>query len=286
MFECSPVKDGGEAVRLDRFGRKGHEMVSVDPDGKAIYHTEDAGGSDRFYRTVFDDAAWPDGGRPDMSQGVLQVLSLTGFGDDSNYDSTAALAAARIGPTPITWLNAVDDGSPQEDVRLPQSTEFVGNEGVWYLDGFIFFSTKSDNNIWAIDRDGNTVESIFDGDGQEIQGSFADPSEPEMFGVDNIAMTLDGEMLIVEDGGDMRCMVRLPDGRTIPLLRLPGNASLTEVTGVAISPAGDKIYVSGQRSLRNGVAPGTPATAGITYEITMPFTVRVDRPLAQAMPVS
>jgi hypothetical protein len=286
MFECSPVRDGGDAVRLDRFGRKGHEMVSVDPDGKAIYHTEDAGGSDRFYRTVFNDAAWPDGGRPDMSQGVLQVLSLTGFGDDSNYDSTSALAAARIGPTPITWLNAVDDGSPQEDVRLPQSTEFVGNEGVWYLDGFIFFSTKSDNNIWAIDRDGNTVESIFDGDGQEIQGSFADPSEPEMFGVDNIAMTLDGEMLIVEDGGDMRCMVRLPDGRTIPLLRLPGNASLTEVTGVAISPAGDKIYVSGQRSLRNGVAPGTPATAGITYEITMPFTVRVDRPLAQAMPVS
>jgi sugar lactone lactonase YvrE len=221
-----------------------------------------------------------------MSLGVLQVLSLTGFGDENNYDSTAALAAARIGPTPITWLNAVDDGSPQEDVRLPQSTEFVGNEGVWYLDGFIFFSTKSDNNIWAIDRDGNTVESIFDGDGQVIEGSFADPSEPEMFGVDNIAMTLDGEMLIVEDGGDMRCMVRLPDGRTIPLMRLPGNAASTEVTGVAIGPTGDKIYVSGQRSLRNGASAGAPASAGITYEITMPFTVRVDRPLAQALPVS
>lgn len=92
-----------------------------------------------------------------------------------------------------------------------------------------------------------------------------------------------GEMLIVEDGGDMRCMVRLPDGRTLPLMRLPGDSGATEVTGVAIAPTGDKIYVSGQRSLRNGTTAGLPASAGITYEIKMPFSVRVDRPLAGSL---
>jgi len=267
MFECSPIKNGGTAVRLDRFGRKGHEMVTVDPDDKAIYHTEDAGGTDRFYRTVFSDAAWPDGGRPDMAQGILQVLAVD-----------AGLNAARAGPTPIRWLNAIDDGRPQDQVRLAESTLFAGNEGVWYLNGFIFFSTKSDDNIWAIDVAAATVESIYNPADGPI-GSPVDASEPPMAGVDNIAMTLDGEMLVVEDGGDMRCMVLLPNLTTIPLLRLPGNSSVTEVTGVAIAPTGDRIYVSGQRSLRNG-APAGFRTGGITYEIQMPFSVRVDRPLA------
>lgn len=191
----------------------------------------------------------------------------------------AGLAAARAGPTPIVWNDAIDDGRPQPEVYgMVESTIFEGNEGVWYLNGFIYFTTKSDDNIWVIDVAGNTVESIYDPTDGPI-GSPVDPNEPPMMGVDNIAMTLDGEMLVVEDGGDMRCMVLLPDRTTIPLLRLPGDASLTEVTGVAIGPSGDKIYVSGQRSLRDGVATG-PNAGGITYEITMPFTVRVDRPLA------
>ncbi len=274
MFECSPLRDGGEPVRLDRFGRKGHEMVTVDPDDKAIYHTEDAGGNDRFYRTVFTDAAWPDGGRPDMSQGLLQVLQVPAGSD-----------AARSGPTPIVWLNAIDDGTPQPEVYdQVASTVFAGNEGVWYLNGFIFFSTKTDDTIWAIDVEGGTIEVIYEPTDGPI-GSPVDPNEPAMVGVDNIAMTLDGEMLVVEDGGDMRCMVLLPDRTTIPLLRLPGDPSVTEVTGVAIGPTGNKVYVSGQRSLPDPNAPnGAPNTSGVTFEITMPFQVRVERPLAAAMP--
>lgn len=273
MFECSPVRDGGTAVRLDRFGRKGHEMVTVDEAGKAIYHTEDAGGTDRFYRTVFNSTTWPDNGRPDMDSGVLQVLSVP-----------AGVAAARNGPVALVWLNANDDGTPQPQTRLAESTLFEGNEGVWYVNGFVFFTTKGDDNIWAIDVANDTIESIYDPSDGPI-GSPVDPAEPPMSGVDNICMTLDGEMLVVEDGGDMRCMVLLPDRTTIPLLRLPGNSSVTEVTGVAIGPTGDRVYVSGQRSVRNGVGTG-PGAGGITYEITLPFQVRVDRPLAQAMPAA
>lgn len=287
-FECSPLRDGNNDLanprQIPHFGRKAHEMFAVDEAGKAIYHTEDVTGEDRFYRTIYSDTAWPDDGRPDFDQGVLQVLSVP-----------AGLAAAQAGPTPVEWLNAVDDGTPQPDVYLPASTAIPGNEGVWVLGDFVYLSNKGDpsvegeNNIWVIDTIGNTIESIFDvSDGQPV-GSIADDAEPVMTGVDNIAMTDDGEMLVVEDGGFMRVMVLLPDRRTIPLMRLPhaGDPSThpnpSEVTGIALGPSGDKIYVSAQRSLANGVVTG-PLTGGITYEITMPFTVNVTRPLAQPLP--
>ena len=128
---------------------------------------------------------------------------------------------------------------------------------------------------------GNTVESIYDPADGPV-GSPVDPNEPEMFGVDNICMTLDGEMVVVEDGGDMRAMVLLPDGVTIPLLRLPGDPSQTEVTGPAFSPDGRRLYVANQRALRNGEAAPFGA-GGVIYEITMPFAVRVNPPLARAL---
>ena len=276
MFEASPLRDGGEAVRLDRFGRKGHEMVAVDEAGRAIYHTEDFGGEDRFYRTLFSADAWPNGGRPDMSQGVLQVLRVPG-----------PLSAAANGPVAIEWLDAVDDGTPQPEVYLEDSTVFAGNEGVFILGGIVFFTCKpsgnvdTDDHVFAIDIEAGTIESIYNpADG--VPGSPVDDSEPSMFGIDNITMTEDGEMLVVEDGGDMRTMVLLPDRTTIPLLRLPGDPGVTEVTGVAIAPTGDRVYVSSQRALLNG-APASFRTGGVTYEITMPFSVRVNRPLARAL---
>ncbi|HAV73871.1 MAG TPA: hypothetical protein DCX50_02705 [Limnobacter sp.] len=106
-----------------------------------------------------------------------------------------------------------------------------------------------------------------------------------MMGVDNLSMTLDGEMIVVEDGGDMRAMVLLPDRSTIPLLRLPGDAGGTEVTGPAFSPDGRRLYVSNQRALRNGETVSF-GQGGVVYEITMPFTVRVNPPVARAMPAA
>lgn len=270
MFECSPLADGGTAVRLDKFGRKAHEMVAVHVAGRAIYHTEDVTGEDRFYRNIYTVAEWPEGGRPDLiNGGVLQAMAVD-----------AGLAAARLGPVPARWVDCVNDGRPQPDVYLPEATIFAGNEGVWELNGFIYFTTKGDGNIWVYDTVGGTVESIYNpAKVPPVPGSPADPAEPPMAGVDNITMTLDGEMIVVEDGGDMRAMVFLPDGTTIPLLRLPGSADVTEVTGPTFSPDGRRIYVASQRALVQG-APAAFRTGGVIYEITMPFAVRVSYPLA------
>ncbi|MDZ4299136.1 MAG: DUF839 domain-containing protein [Moraxellaceae bacterium] len=270
MFECSPLRNGGDPIRLDRFGRKAHEMAAVDVAGRAIYHTEDLGGNERFYRTVFSAQDWPVDGKPNYANGVLQVLVVEG-----------GIEAARQGPAAIRWINAIDDGRPQNQVYLAEATIFAGNEGVWFLNGLVYFSTKGDDNIWVIDTVGNTVESIYDPADGPV-GSPVDPNEPVMFGVDNICMTLDGEMVVVEDGGDMRAMVLLPDGVTIPLLRLPGDPAQTEVTGPAFSPDGRRIYVSNQRALRNGKTAPFGA-GGVVYEITMPFAVRVSAPLARAL---
>ncbi len=38
MFECSPLRDGGTPRRLDRFGRKAHEMAAVDSDNLSLIH--------------------------------------------------------------------------------------------------------------------------------------------------------------------------------------------------------------------------------------------------------
>ncbi|MDX1668967.1 MAG: hypothetical protein R3194_06090, partial [Limnobacter sp.] len=237
-------------------------------------HTEDITGEDRFYRTVFSMADWPVANqRPNMENGKLQVLRVP-----------AGIDAARQGPAAIEWLDAIDDGRPQPDVYLPDSTVFAGNEGVWFVNNFIFFSTKGDSNIWAIDVIGNTIESIYNPEDGPV-GSPVDPDEPPMLGVDNISMTLNQEMIVVEDGGDMRAMVLLPDRTTIPLLRLPGSPDETEVTGPAFSPDGQRIYVSSQRALRDGQGVQF-GMGGVTYEITMPFKVNTNAPLARKLPTA
>ncbi len=59
--------------------------------------------TDRFYRTAWTTSSWPVANeRPDMAAGKLQVLYVP-----------AGIDAARAGPTPIVWNDAIDDGRAQ-----------------------------------------------------------------------------------------------------------------------------------------------------------------------------
>jgi hypothetical protein len=187
--------------------------------------------------------------RPALEDGRLQAMGI--------LDPDGIEAALR-GPTPVAWFDVLNPDQPQRNNYRPETTVFSGNEGVWFFEDFVYFSTKNDDRIWAYDVLGQTVEAIYDRETSPM---------PILSGVDNITMTSTGDILVAEDGGDMKLVVILPDRSLLPLVQAPGDSS-GELCGPAFSPDGRRLYVSSQRNGRNG-APGP----GITYEITLPFAV-------------
>jgi secreted PhoX family phosphatase len=92
-----------------------------------------------------------------------------------------------------------------------------------------------------------------------LYNSLDDPNR-QLTGVDNIAVTPGGDLVVAEDGGNMELVVLSPLGTAAPLLRIIGQAG-SELAGPAFSRGGDRLYVSSQRG--DGL--------GITYEVTGPF---------------
>lgn len=250
VWECDPF-DVEPAVPKPALGFFSHEAVAVDPVDRIVYLTEDDG-EGRFYRFVASAADWPAGGRARLEQGVLQVMEVIGDPD------TAGTA-----PLPVRWLDAANPGSRQIDNRIAASTAFRGGEGVWLHEGaglrIVYFATKGDNRIWALDTAAQTLEIIYD-------FNTASPADRILSGVDNLTVTRAGDVLVAEDGGDMQLCVILPTRQVLPLVQVVGQDS-SEITGPAFSPDGRRLYFSSQRGSRNG------AGLGITYEVLMPFAV-------------
>ena len=90
----------------------------------------------------------------------------------------------------------------------------------------------------------------------------AAPTPDELYGVDNLTVTACGDVLVAEDGGQMRIVAVQPDGSLVPLMQLEGQDK-SEITGPAFDPSGTRLYFSSQR--------GQGLLSGITYEITGPF---------------
>jgi uncharacterized protein len=250
VYECDPL--GGNLMGTARpaLGLFGHEAIAIDVSRRTLYLTEDVGGNDRFYRFLCSETDWPVGApRPALEDGRLQAMGI--------LDPDGIEAALR-GPTPVAWFDVLNPDQPQRNNYRPETTVFSGNEGVWFFEDFVYFSTKNDDRIWAYDVLGQTVEAIYDRETSPM---------PILSGVDNITMTSTGDILVAEDGGDMKLVVILPDRSLLPLVQAPGDSS-GELCGPAFSPDGRRLYVSSQRNGRNG-APGP----GITYEITLPFAV-------------
>ena len=124
-----------------------------------------------------------------------------------------------------------------------------------YFEGIIYFATKGDTSVWAVDLIGQTVEKIFDFRADDV---LADPT----FTVDNVTVTGAGDVLIAEDGSDTRMVVLTPERRVLPLLKVHHAGS--ELTGPGFSPDGTRLYFSSQR--------GDNGEGGVTFEITGPFT--------------
>lgn len=220
------IFDGVEyPIRLDNLGIYKHEAAAIDPTRKHVYLTEDKGDG-RFYRLVSDDPRpWDGSAKGDLSRGQLQVAQVIG---DDPMNSRA-----------VVWHDVPDALASNTPTReqVAESTAFAGGEGCWYHAGIVYFTTKGDNRVWAYDVVASVLDVLYDDDQFET---------PVLTGVDNVIVSPGGNVIVAEDGGDMQAVVLTPDGQIAPIVQVLGQDA-SEITGLALSPDGTRLYFNSQR---------------------------------------
>lgn len=253
VFECDPTGHRA-ATDLPALGRFKHENATIDPDGQRVYLSEDLADG-LFYR--FTPSAYPD-----LSAGVLE--------------------AARLDGDSVSWL-PIDDPECAGGVPCRQqapATPFDGGEGCVFDDGKVFLTTKGDDRVWMYDVTEETMVVLYDA---------ADFVDPVLTGVDHIiAQAGTGNLVVAEDGGDLEAvMIRRDDFTVLPILQMTGPQHgipapppfevlpiVSEVSGLAFDPAGDRLYFNSQRGF--GV--------GVTYEVRGPWLEALQQQPAPADP--
>lgn len=240
VWEAWP--DGSEeAVAHPAMGRWNHEAVAVDPDRERLYLTQDTADG-VLYR--FTPAAYPD-----LDAGVLEAAQVSDGGQ-------------------VRWIEVGDPSgeSAPTQAQVPEATVFPGNEGIWYHDGTIVFTSKGDGRVHAIDVTDDAYELVYEPPG--VLG-----------GVDNITVEAgSGDLFVAEDGDNMEVVLVTPEGAVVPFARVvePGHEQ-SEVTGPVFNPAGDRLYFSSQRGptpktlVEIAGVGGETNNGGLTYEVTGPF---------------
>ena len=223
VFECDPLQ-AGQGVHRPALGAFGHEMSVVDPRSGAIYLMEDHEVG-RLYRFLPTTPG-------DLTAGQLYAASVTN---------------GRVKWVPVSAT------APE---RSATTTPFGGGEGICLLNGSLYYTTKLDVKVWRLELATRQLSVFYD---------HAATPTASLDAVDNVAAHVgSGDLFVCEDGGNLELGLLTTVGeRTVsPFLRFVGHDQ-SEVTGVAFSPAGDRLYVSSQR--------GTDGVTGRTYEISGPF---------------
>jgi secreted PhoX family phosphatase len=235
VWECKPGQ-GGQGVMRAAMGAFSHEAAAVDPATGCVLLTEDDPNG-RLYRFT---PASPG----DLSSGTLE--------------------ACRVSNGHVSWLST----SASAPDRQGTTTAFNGGEGAWVHAGHLFFTTKGDNRVWDLDLTTGALTTLYE--------PAATPGAA-LSGVDNVtAHRVTGDLYVCEDGGNMEiCVIGAVNGvdQVAPFLRVTGQSS-SELTGVAFTPDGTRMYFSSQR--------GTHGT-GITYEIIGPFRTTATPPPANPL---
>lgn len=236
VWECDPFGMTDPIVR-EALGVFAHEAVAVDPITQYLYLTEDEGDG-RFYRFIPDNLV---NGIADLSSGTLQVAQVSGAGPEGT----------------VSWLDVPDPSASSGTTRtqVPASTAFDGGEGIWYYRGVVYFTTKGDNRVWALELATSDLTILYDA---------ATSGNPILTGVDNVTVSPSGDVLVAEDGGNMEIVAIAADGTIAPIVQVVGQDA-SEITGPVFSPGFDRLYFSSQRGTTGNL------NDGITYEVTGPF---------------
>ena len=276
VYECNPFGTIEDARVRPALGTFPHEAVAIDPINHVAYLTED-GGDQRFYRFVSNptDLRMLSDGKVKMglSDGRLEVMEIVGF-EDGGYPSSEEVRNCR----PVKWTKKGISKSMLGLIKTAKGTLFKGGEGIWYYtvpqpfrstegadrlttQGVVFFATKGDNRIWALDIENQLVELIFDNDNLQIETGFND--------VDNVTVSPYGDVLVAEDGDLMRLYVIVPNEPAKLLMQITKGNS--EITGPAFTPDGSRLYFSSQRGPSGVDGSGN---GGVTFEMTIPVQFR------------
>jgi len=252
VWECDPTGKN-TAIARDALGYFAHEAVAVDPVDEKLYLTQDKNNG-LLYRFTPDSY-------PDLSSGILEAMLVSEGGN-------------------VTW-EKIDDpfgASVPTEEQVPGAFITPGGEGIWYHNGWIWFSTKGDNRIHSVDLRNQRYELIWDG---------IDDRQP-LTGVDNVTVEEgSGDLFVAEDGGNMEIVVISPEGEVAPFCRLDDlDHDGSEMTGPCFSPNRDRLYFSSQRGpsskrpneVVEAYTDGDAYNAGVTYEILGPFRGRIIPP--------
>ena len=253
VYECDPT--GRQlAVPAPLLGVFKHEAAAVDPVHRHIYLTEDTGNSN-FYRFVPDH--YPEGGRADLSKGRLEVAVVSG--DDPMQTRKVSWITV---PNPVPRLSG-DEKRRELPTRkqVPEAEAFNGGEGCWYHEGLVYFTTKGDNRVWALDTNASTLDLIYD---KHTDQAF----NPGIDDVDNLVVSAGGDVLVAEDGAEMRLVVVGADVTPFELVNVIGQRD-SEICGPAFSPDGERLYFSSQKGYKGD------DTDGRIYELRGPFFIDV-----------
>lgn len=236
VWECDP-RAISKPRKLKSLGTFTHEAVAFDPVNNYLLLTEDQEDG-RLYRFRPDDNE--SDGRIDLSKGVLEVAQITNAKENN-----------------VKWHELLDPNAKYEQTRyqVSKSTIFKSGEGIDYLHGSFYISTKGDDKIWKYHVASNTMSVFYDA---------KTSNNPILTGVDNVLAVETGEILVAEDGGNMELIVITPEGDLFPLLQIMDQPN-SEITGQAFNQHGNCLYFSSQRG-KTGTSAG-----GITYEIKGPF---------------
>jgi hypothetical protein len=231
VWECR--LDGQLPQPRPALGSFTHEAAVVDPRRRTVYLTEDEEDG-RLYRFIPD--SWPDLGAGRLYAARVKWDDAQQLGGDVRWHRVAAELSARYWPA------------------SEHTTAFDGGEGCWYDAGLVYFATKGDNRVWSYDNAKRRLEVIYD--------ASLHPHSPRR-GVDNIVVARSRDLYVAEDGDDMQLCLITPERVVAPFLELEHHDG-SEITGPAFNPAGDRLYFSSQRGVRNkGI--------GMTFEVQGPF---------------
>lgn len=247
VWECDPFGTPADAVDRPALGRFKHEMAACDPIGQRIYLSEDQTDG-LFYRYTPRPGTWVSGDA--LDGGVMEAMAVAADGQ-------------------VSWVPVPDADAPTAPLRetVAGATHFVSGEGCIWDDGKVYLTTKPpDDKVWCYDLAANTMRIIYDAT------TFG---APVLNGVDNIVASASHDLYVAEDGGNLEVCMITPDLTVAPVVRMTGSQhgfelggglpTISEVTGLAFSPDGNRLYFNSERGI-GGLLP-----LGILYEVTGPF---------------